>query len=293
MATKTNISKTVKKRTGGHHRHSKEYKHVYWPYLPLMLASVLLLIVSFMPRQTKGSTLAYATGLSPANLLNATNHERTRDKKTALELNVQLSQAAQAKAQDMVTRNYWSHKTPDGKDPWVFIDQAGYQYTKAGENLAYGFLNSADTVNGWMNSTSHRDNMLDENYTQVGFGYANAPDFLGKGEETIVVALYARPLGLGLATGVNEEPAPTAVQPAKAVTKAEALFGSNLAWAPFSIGVVSGAAAMGLLVNHGLRLHRFIRKSKRHFVAHPVLDVSLLLIAVSCLELSRTVGFIR
>jgi hypothetical protein len=91
----------------------------------------------------------------------------------------------------MIVRNYWSHNTPEGNSPWTFITKAGYQYLKAGENLAYGFLTSAGVVTGWMNSTAHRANVLDATFKDVGFGIASGPNYQG-GENTVVVAMYGQ-----------------------------------------------------------------------------------------------------
>jgi cell division septation protein DedD len=131
-------------------------------------------------------------------------------------LNSQLDNAAQAKANDMAARNYWSHDTPDGQSPWTFFTAAGYEYQTAGENLAYGFDTSLNTVNAWMNSPGHRANILNTTYTEVGFGIANAADYQGTGPETIVVAEYASPLKIAAATPAPAQstPAPTASSPA-------------------------------------------------------------------------------
>lgn len=137
--------------------------------------------------------LAYATNTSPAGLLSATNTQRINGGVGALTANSKLASAAQAKANDMVARDYWSHVTPDGKQPWAFITAAGYQYVSAGENLAYGFLTSGDTITGWMNSPSHRENLMNGKFTEVGFGIANSANFVGNGKQTIVVAMYAKP----------------------------------------------------------------------------------------------------
>lgn len=139
------------------------------------------------------SVLGYATSTSPVTLLQETNIQRSQNGKNVLALNSQLSQAAQAKANDMANRDYWSHTTPDGKQPWQFISDAGYTYITAGENLAYGFDTSAYTVSGWMNSPAHKENLLNSEYMEVGFGIANAANYQGTGEETIVVAMYAKP----------------------------------------------------------------------------------------------------
>lgn len=137
--------------------------------------------------------LGYATHVSTSSLLQETNAQRSQNSRAALSLNAQLSKAAQAKANDMVAHNYWSHASPDGSQPWTFIANAGYNYTAAGENLAYGFDSSSATVTGWMNSASHRTNLLNSEYSEVGFGIANATNFQENGEQTIIVAMYAHP----------------------------------------------------------------------------------------------------
>lgn len=171
---------------------SKVHAKVYWPYLPLVVVLIGGLFLNiWQPLQSnKPATLAYATEMSRSALLNGTNSQRSANGSAALTINSKLNAAAQAKANDMVARDYWSHNTPDGEEPWVFIDAQGYNYTKAGENLAYGFDTSNKTIIGWMNSPSHRANLLDVAFTEVGFGYANSENFVGTGEETIVVAMY-------------------------------------------------------------------------------------------------------
>lgn len=159
----------------------------------LLLVGGLFLNI-WQPLQShRTATLAYATEMSRGGLLSGTNTQRANNGKGGLSLNSQLNNAAQAKAQDMVNRDYWSHNTPDGQQPWIFIDAQGYNYQKAGENLAYGFSTSNETIIGWMNSPSHRENMLDGAFSEVGFGFANSANFVGTGEETVVVAMYANP----------------------------------------------------------------------------------------------------
>jgi len=193
MATKqTHTTKGI--RPPKHHS-AKMHAKIYWPYLPLI---ALLFGAAFLniwqPLQAnKTATLAYATEMGRSSLLSSTNVQRNNNGQPSLTINEKLNQAAQSKANDMVARNYWSHNTPDGDEPWIFFDAQGYTYTKAGENLAYGFDNSGSTIIGWMNSPSHKANLLDSAFTEVGFGFANSSDFVTTGEETIVVAMYGRP----------------------------------------------------------------------------------------------------
>ena len=189
-------------------------------YLPALIISILATTLSLQPQaflpSNDQNVLAYATNTSVSGLLSATNTQRSNYGKSSLKLHSKLNSAAQAKANDMVARNYWSHVTPDGKQPWWFITNAGYNYTAAGENLAYGFMSSGDTVTGWMNSPSHKANLLSGNYTEVGFGIANSASYVGNGKQTIVVAMYAKPVSS------TPAPAPVTTKPKSAVKSAPA-----------------------------------------------------------------------
>ena len=186
---------------------AKHAAKVYWPYLPLLVLLFGGMIINGLRPFTDsfgGQTLAYATEMSRGNLLSSTNSRRAANGKSSLSLNSLLNQAAQNKATDMRNDNYWAHETPEGEQPWIFIDAVGYVYTKAGENLAYGYGTSDATITGWMNSPSHKANMLDSTFTEVGFGFINASDYMPRtapdynsttsvGNQTIVVAMYAKP----------------------------------------------------------------------------------------------------
>lgn len=154
--------------------------------------------------QSHQEVLAYATAVSLNDLYAATNQARANNGMGPLTLNAKLNNGAQAKANDMIAKNYWSHTAPDGTQPWVFFVNAGYTYLRAGENLAYGFDTSGGVVNGWMNSPGHKANILGA-YNDVGFGIANGPNYQG-GQNTVIVAFY------GTAQAVAAAPAP--VQPA-------------------------------------------------------------------------------
>ena len=158
MATKKTAQKKITKTTKVHKKHSvhsQNFLKVYWPYIPLFVLVFFGMGFGYnwrsVPAKSIGSNgvLAYATEISRSSLLSATNSQRSQNGGLgALQINTKLNSAAQTKANDMVARNYWSHTTPDGKEPWTFIDATGYAYQKAGENLAYGFDSSADTVVG-------------------------------------------------------------------------------------------------------------------------------------------------
>lgn len=145
---------------------------------------------------TPSVSAQYATDITGGGLLAETNAYRQSNGRNSLSMSYALSRAAQAKANDMASRDYWAHNTPDGRTPWSFISAVGYAYTAAGENLAYGYTTSDELMAAWEQSPEHRANLLYAGYTQVGFGIANAPDYVGTGQETIVVAEYATPVAV-------------------------------------------------------------------------------------------------
>lgn len=135
-----------------------------------------------------GSVLGRTTTITPAALLASTNDQRAEHDLASLVLDPRLSAAAGEKANDMLERGYWDHNAPDGTEPWAWIDRAGYQYHKAGENLAKNFSTANGTVAAWMDSPLHRDNLLGQDYHDVGF--ATRSGMLDGEPTTITVAFY-------------------------------------------------------------------------------------------------------
>lgn len=290
------------KRRAQHHRVGKDYLKVYWPYVPILVIVAVGLFFGTPRETTKPGVLAYATEISSKQLLAETNERRTADDKGPLTVSEALSTAAQAKANDMAMKNYWSHYTPTGEAPWKFIDRSGYTYTKAGENLAYGFSTSDETIKGWMNSPTHKANMLDGTFTEVGFGFANSADFNGNGQETIVVAMYAQPSKTQVAA-TPATPAHTngaftttssAAEPAsQSVSLVQKITGDSAPWLPFAIGLISGFMLLFVTFKHGLAFKRALIHGEQFMLHHPVLDIVFVSFVMIGYVLSQTSGFIR
>ncbi|HHT78248.1 MAG TPA: hypothetical protein GXZ93_00365 [Actinobacteria bacterium] len=83
-----------------------------------------------------------------------------------------LTDVAIARSQDMINRNYFSHYTPEGTNVFNFLRGAGIRYRYAGENLAQcqpASIGSPEAfVDAWMNSPSHRANILRAQYGKIG-----------------------------------------------------------------------------------------------------------------------------
>ena len=97
------------------------------------------------------------------------NRVRAENKLSPVKINAKLIHSATDKACDMRDRNYWSHDTPDGKEPWTFFKHAKYSYQYAGENLANS-ISEGEVVNRWLNSPKHKEVLLSGNYREVGIG---------------------------------------------------------------------------------------------------------------------------
>lgn len=131
------------------------------------------------------------TAVLPSVIVNLTNEEREDDRIGTLTRNPTLDLAAQLKAEDMAEKSYFAHYAPDGTSPWYWFQEAGYTFTKAGENLAVHFNDSGKVVDAWMDSPSHRANILNGDYTEIGVGTARGEY---KGSPTVfVVQLFGTP----------------------------------------------------------------------------------------------------
>jgi uncharacterized protein YkwD len=126
---------------------------------------------------------ASALAITKENVIELTNQSRLENGAAALIEHPALSRAAQNKAEDMITRQYWSHYY-NGQKPWDWMDQAGYEYIQAGENLAIDFVDSEKMNQAWLDSESHRKNMLNGNYQHIGIGIASG---WFKDHDTIIV----------------------------------------------------------------------------------------------------------
>lgn len=158
----------------------------------------LLLQVSFrVIKLTRPDILGFATDMNVEKLLNLTNLQRAELGLPPLKLDPALSAAAAAKANDMFSKNYWAHNAPDGTTPWVFVQNAGYQYLYAGENLAKDFSNSEGVVSAWMASPSHKENIVKREYQDIGFAVVNGR--LAGEETTLVVQFFGTPQPVAVA----------------------------------------------------------------------------------------------
>jgi uncharacterized protein YkwD len=188
----------------------------------LFFYSILLLAIAYcfsFITLVRPGVLGIASDISVQDVIQLTNQEREKNGIGILSENSALDQAAIAKANDMFAQNYWAHISPTGKTPWEFIRSANYSYTAAGENLARDFDKSPQVVEAWMNSPSHKENLLSGKFTEIGVGVVSGT-LEGK-ETTLVVQMFGHPSVAFVASTKPTEQKPVEQKPAEQKQVAE------------------------------------------------------------------------
>jgi len=210
----------VKKRpVAKRHRHRKHVgHHLLGTYgtIAIAVVSVGALLGSAFLSSTYLGSGSMAAVIS-STLVDLTNTDRASQNLGTLTVNPELTAAAQAKADDMAAKGYFAHTSPDGKTSWYWFKEAGYSFTYAGENLAVDFTDSDAVENAWMNSPTHRANILNGHYTEIGIASAEGTY---EGHHTIfVVQMFGAPAHASTGTVVAENPTAPATETAIAKTE--------------------------------------------------------------------------
>lgn len=171
----------------GHSPHVLKH-HVLFGYSSILL--LLKILVIAVPIALPAFNV-FSSAITPKNIVDLTNTERAKLKVGPVITNDRLAKAAQAKAEDMLAKHYFSHIGPDGGMPWEWIKKSGYVYDAAAENLAIHFTQAEDVESGWLASPSHRTNLINPKYTEIGVGVSEGM-FHGY-PSIVVVQMFGQP----------------------------------------------------------------------------------------------------
>lgn len=111
--------------------------------------------------------IIFASKITAENIIKLTNKERIKQGLKPLKINKILEKVATNKANDLMKGQYFSHTSPNGKTFIKWFKDAQYNYLYAGENLAMDFVTSEGITKAWMQSKSHRANILSPYYTEI------------------------------------------------------------------------------------------------------------------------------
>lgn len=207
-----------------------------------LLNQTLIKYLSFV----KPGVLGYSSEITMQKVLDQTNQERLKLGLPTLKYNSLLSQSATKKAQDMFTNNYWAHTSPDGTSPWDFFKLVGYKYSVAGENLARDFYDTDSLIKAWMNSPTHKENILNSKYQEIGIGVVNGT--LGGIKTTLVVQHFATPTSSQIAS--DQKSQQELVTPTEIISNSNVLSESqNKLVSPLSVSKIIGIVIFGLIIS--------------------------------------------
>lgn len=202
------MKKTIKKyfiphKENDHKPHAVRGRMMLYALMVVLLVEAVFLFQNFVvaPRTN------FLAAILPDVLVDLTNEERQVGGLAQLAPNPLLEEAAAGKAKDMAEKGYFAHVSPDNQSPWYWLQEAGYDFSYAGENLAVNFVDSKDVTSAWMNSPTHRANILKKEYTDIGIAAARGTY---RGRETIfIVQLFGRPSSGQDATGQEKTEMPS------------------------------------------------------------------------------------
>lgn len=224
-------------------------KHPFLAIFFTLLFSFQIILNLFY--STNPQVLGFATSIYQQELIKLVNDEREKLGLAELQENPTLNKAALLKAQDMFEEDYWAHVSPQGVTPWYWFEKESYNYLVAGENLAKDFNTSAGVVAGWLASPTHKDNLLNSEFTEIGLAVVNGK--LQDEETTLVVQFFGRPQSSILASTQKEETLPAAIVPQALAQSVNAVISENGKLRPWGLPAQNFSA----LDNLNLTLSRF------------------------------------
>jgi len=220
VSVKTTQKRTSRKKTTLQTKVRTHLKHAlvphkgnhFRPHLVRLHGITAVLVLAVLMQLAYGfvssghvEVLGRISNISATDLLADTNAQRAQSSLPRLKPNDELNKAAFSKAQDMFAHNYWAHVSPTGVTPWKWIGDAGYNYDVAGENLAKNYATAQATIDAWMASPTHRENILNGKYQDIGLAVVDGT--LDGRPTTLVVAYYGTPAPVAAVEGAkNDKP---------------------------------------------------------------------------------------
>jgi len=170
--------------------HRPRILHHKWLVCYSVFLVTLKVLAIVLPVVLPSSSL-YSSAITQQNIIDLTNQTRINLGLTKLKVNNLLTQAAQDKANDMLANQYFAHTSPAGVTPWDWLDKVGYDYRLAGENLAVHYQSSEDVEQGWLSSPTHRANIVNASYQEIGVGIARGQ--FENEDSIVVVQMFGQP----------------------------------------------------------------------------------------------------
>lgn len=190
----------------------------------LFFAAAVLIFSPVYVRERQFAALVDGPLFKREDVVLLVNASRAAGNLSALSESSILNLVAEDKARDMAGKGYFAHVSPENKSPWDFLRARNYLYTAAGENLATDFVTAREAHDALMGSMSHRANILNKLYTEIGVAvlrgtYEEQPtvfvvQYFGKPKAAIAkTASKNTPATSGAAVPLNVGDVPTKTTP--------------------------------------------------------------------------------
>ena len=167
-----------------YNRETKQKNRHFCAFLVIIIIPTIVAGIFLSPKNI------FASDITPENLIRLTNDKRIKNGLKPLKIDFALKNAANEKAEHLAKNEYFAHTAPSGKTFIEWIKDAGYDYLYAGENLAMDFITAEAVIEAWMNSESHRKNILSLDYTDIAIVSKEA---IFKNQPTIItVQMFGR-----------------------------------------------------------------------------------------------------
>jgi len=196
-------------------------EHLFWYGASLLIVKIALISLTLALPST-----SFFSAIAADRLVSLINQERQARNLSALSLNASLNSVAGLKVNDMLAKDYFDHTSPSGISPWYWFKQIGYNYALAGVNLAMGFTETDAVFQAWMNSPSHRDNILNPNFKEMGLAVKSGQ--IQSHADTLTVLVFGRQKTTTPKTPIAQNILSSNVSPKTSATPAPAAGNSTL-----------------------------------------------------------------
>lgn len=181
--------------------------------VPRYLATALLAAAAaYAVAVAPPSIPATRTPITVESVLAEMNRIRAANGLAPFREDFRLRMAADDRMADMIALAYWSHQSPDGQSPFVFVPLRGYRHRMLGENLASGFETAELLVQSWLESKGHRENLLNPEFADVGIAVIDGSTLKRAAGRSVVVIfgreIIAEPIRRRASTDRSPAPIP-------------------------------------------------------------------------------------
>jgi uncharacterized protein YkwD len=285
--------RSYQKQHGLHHKIDKKYGKVYWPYLPMLLITILGISVGifvlFQNQNTKPSSVNYAS------LFNSTNQYRIKNGLDQLIYSKDLSTAAQSQANQIAIADSWSPLNESKYPAFSLITTKFQNLSSPSENLAYGFKTSGSIISAWSNSDYQNSNILNQHSNSVGYGIVNSINLMDMKNQAIVIAIFANNRTIPMATKLKAVIKPYGVNTSTqtlAIIRLNSIIKYSDVRELYILGTLMFIIGVVILSKHTYLLHKWIVSGENLVIKHPVIDLTLIVSFIILAGAIQTTGYI-